>query len=185
MYRFVLIAILWGLSRLSGQCTLPLSDNFTEKRQLEIDYSGNRCGINSVYIAFKLLGVNLNYDNVTDGVAIDYKNGVSIKQLKDIVENRGLYSKSGHYDFKSIIKYRDAVFVLRVSGSDNDLGHFVVARSISNDEIQIIDPPARPYLISEYSNISSPGLMIVTSRSEMFGVFFREESFGVLEHLSK
>jgi len=67
MYRFVLIAILWGLSRLSGQCTLPLSDNFTEKRQLEIDYSGNRCGINSVYIAFKLLGVNLNYDNVRMG----------------------------------------------------------------------------------------------------------------------
>ncbi|MDR2980922.1 MAG: hypothetical protein LBV12_01600 [Puniceicoccales bacterium] len=103
------------------------------------------CGINSLYVALKLLGEDeLDYLALLEKFPQAKEAGVSLREIEQYLVQKGYCCQYAKLEKETlpVLDQAKLTFVLNEAGSP----HIFLMRSKNNGAIQIIDPPHDPFL---------------------------------------
>lgn len=104
------------------------------------------CGANSVYIAAKMLGHDVQYLDIYKKLYPQENSLVSIADIENNLDYLGIRHETLKMTWGEISKHADIVFILYTyPPEDMKIGHFKVIKVFSNGVLRVFDAPHKPY----------------------------------------
>ena len=115
-----------------------------QMREVAVRELNYLCGVNSVYMALRLLDKTPDYADICKKLVPRKDSKVSVADIERILGQYGVDSRTFRVAASNLRDYVGGVFIVYTPPSKNNgMGHFHVAR-ILEEGVQIIDPPNPP-----------------------------------------
>jgi hypothetical protein len=142
------------------KCTAELSVYGNEIKGFEPYYGEYLCGVNSAYIVCKELEVNnFKYKNILSHFPEVHKRGVSLGQLKEFFQKKGLNTDLTWRSEEQIAQEGTNVFAL-VLYKGKPMSHIVCKRALGDGRIQSFDGFSFSEKANEFSNTQEATLLV-------------------------
>jgi|GEM_PF-6831994 len=130
----------------------------------------NACGISSVYMALRLEGINVNYEQLM--YEMNYlkisNDGVNILNIEYILNKYGISYTVKKMSYTEMSCIQDGLFILYdYPAKEKRLGHFLIVRNLGNSILQFIDPPHKSECVNSNYLINTRNVVIVIGNSKI------------------
>jgi hypothetical protein len=139
---------------------VPLSYIISNKFNQNYNYN-SLCGINSIYIVNKLFDKNTAYSKILNSYRNIPRRGLNVSQLEAGLLVSGLYYLSLKFPKEKLVAIPNSLMIVHSHSGNSAFGHYYVLRVLSDERIQIIDPPHIPKII-KLDEISDEEILTAT-----------------------
>jgi hypothetical protein len=111
----------------------------------------NLCGVSSIYLAAKCLGVEVQYKDILDlyqgngKSGIDEK-GLSLAQVEEGLGALGLKYNTYNLNLQELGSMPGTVAITH--GGKEKAGHFYISRVLADGRVQIVNPPLSTFIVT-------------------------------------